>query len=164
MCKLIKSIFLSFLLLNLAVASERTDNLLSHDSAAELDQLHRDRLELSNHKEELAKIRNKIKRTRKGQNVYLEFKKIGGSILIVGIIIGSYKVHFPQEFRVMLGAFVTVEGLSRGLIKLNDKDMNKIIVDIRRFNIIALTHEKQLKKKIRYYCNIEPGHYACYAN
>lgn len=73
----------------MCLARDSLDTLLSFDAMAALDQLHHEKFELLDHKEELAKIENNIKRARKGQNVYLEFKKIGGSILVIGIIIGS---------------------------------------------------------------------------
>ncbi len=154
---------MSILLINLAAASERTDALISFDSMAAIDQIHQDRLDLADNKMELSKIEKNIKRTRKGQNVYIEVKRIGGTLLIIGIIIGSYKAYFPPGFRAMLGAYVTVDGLSHGLVKLNDKDIKKIIEDITKLNAIVKAHEKQLEKKLKYYCQIEPNHSACYA-
>lgn len=143
-------------------ASSRTDALLSHDAAVALDNYLEARKELDKSRDELNRIDSRIKKSKKGQTVYLEFKKIAGSLLIVGIVIASYKAYFPPGFRAMLGSYVTLNGLSHGMIKLSDEDINKLINAINRVQLAISNYEQQLILKKNYYCKQEPRHLACY--
>lgn len=150
------------LLANTLFASERTNTIISNDAMMVLDQVQEEASILKSNKADLLQIEKNLKKTRKGQNIYLQFKQIGGSILIVGLVIGSYKAYFPPGFRAMLGAYVTVEGLSHGLVRLNDKDVKKILDDITKLNIVIKSQEKQIAAKVNYYCKQEPRHMICY--
>lgn len=143
-------------------ASSRTDALLSQDAINALDNYLDERNVLEKNKEALSTIDNRIKKSKKGQTVYLEFKKIAGSLLIVGIVIASYKAYFPPGFRAMLGSYVTVNGLSHGMIKLSNDDIVKLTNGINRVQFVIANYEKQLQLKKIYYCKQEPRHLACY--
>lgn len=162
MFKRILILFLLSSLLSSAFASSRTDALLSQDASVALDNYLDARNELDKSREELNVIDGRIKKSKKGQTVYLEFKKIAGSLLIVGIVIASYKAYFPPGFRVMLGSYVTLNGLSHGMIKLSNADINKLINGINRVQLAISNYEQQLIIKKNYYCKQEPRHLACY--
>lgn len=130
-------------------ASARVDDVLSFDREAQVRKIYREKDELKAHKNELENIEQHLKRTRKGQNIYLRFQTIAGSIIVIGIVIGSYKAYFPPGFRAMLGAYLTVNGISRGLVKLSDKEvillLSEIVILSQQISLYQVNLDKQLE-------------------
>lgn len=147
-----------------AQAFDRVSALMSDDAFVMLDSLVDQREELKQNKEDIRQIETHIRTTSKGQNVYLQLKNIAGSIVIVGIIIGSYKAKFPPGLRAMMSAYVTMHGLNASFIKLNTKDIKKLTDEITKFNTLIKQREAQMKTKFLYYCNQEPTHPVCCTN
>ena len=161
--QLIVTLF-TFLMMAQAHAFDRVSSLMQDDAFVMLDQLTDQREELKQSKEEIRQIENHIKTTSKGQNVYLQLKNVAGSIIIVGIIIGSYKAKFPPGLRAMMSAYVTMHGLNASFIKLNNKDLKKLSDEVKKFNTLIKQRESQLRTKFLYYCDQEPTHPICCTN
>ena len=164
MKRLYFALFMFFLVIAQAHAFDRVSSLMQDDAFVMLDQLTDQREELKQNKEEIRQIEAHIKTTSKGQNVYLQLKNVAGSIIIVGIIIGSYKAKFPPGLRAMMSAYVTMHGLNASFIKLNNKDLKKLSDEIQKFNTLIKQRESQLRTKFLYYCDQEPTHPICCTN
>ena len=134
-------------------ASERVESVIMEDDYTALEIINQKKIELRENQSALNDIDSNLRMTRKGQSIYLKFKTVAGSILIVGVIIGSYKAYFPPGFRAMLGAYVTVTGISHGLIRLNDTDVSGIITKISELKAMLKRHELNLNQQAFYYCN-----------
>ena len=136
------------MLMGQSFASARVDDVLSYDSEAQVRKIYQEKSDLKVHKEDLNNIEQHLKRTRKGQNIYLKFQTIAGSLIVIGIVIGSYKAYFPPGFRAMLGAYLTVNGISRGLVKLSDKEviflLSEIVILSQQISRYQVNLEKQL--------------------
>lgn len=158
----ILAIFLLMAVSETAMASPRTDALLSSDVMNQLDLLKSESEELAQNKEALMKLDKNIRTTRKGQSVYLQFKKISGSVLLIGIVIGSYKAYFPPGLRAMLGAYVTIYGMSHGMVRLTEKDIKELLTEISKINLVIKRHESQISKRLKRYCQQDRRHELCY--
>lgn len=145
-----------------AHSSERVRAALRQDNYYKLEALSDQKIELQGFRDSLKAIDTHVRTTRKGQNIYYNFQKIGGSILMVGIVIGSYKAYFPPGFRAMLGAYVTVNGISKGLVKLNNNEVNKLMEKIEVLSINIDKKDEALDKQITYYCAQENYHSICF--
>ncbi len=139
---------------NSACASDRVDELFVEDSYLALEKLDLKRDEVSSYKASLSAIETSLQKTSKGRSIYLKFETIAGSLVAIGIIIGSYKAYFPPGFRAMSGAYVTVTGISHGLIKLTAQDVQKLLADIAKLSKTIKESEKSLKMQINYHCKI----------
>lgn len=144
------------------MASERTDAIFSQDTITVLDNLLVERTNLDVQKEDLNRIDKRIKTTRKGQSIYVEFRQIAGSLALVGIVIASYKAKIPPGLRAMLSSYITLKGLSHGMIKLSEQDISHLVAGIEKARSAMNRYELQLRIKKNYYCNLEPRHLACY--
>lgn len=152
------------MLIGQSFASARVDEVLSLERESLVRKIYREKSELKVHKNELDNIEQHLKRTRKGQNIYLKFQTIAGSLIVIGIVIGSYKAYFPPGFRAMLGAYLTVNGISRGLVKLSDKEVSLLLSEIvilsKQISLYQVNLEKQLEvacEQVDQYplCNID---------
>lgn len=166
MHKVFKTLFLALLIQSLLMgsisASERVESVVMEDDYAALEIINEKKNELRQNQNALYDIDKNLRITRKGQSIYLKFKTIAGSLLVVGIIIGSYKASFPPGFRAMLGAYVTVTGISHGFIKLSDEDVAIVIKKIGELNVIIQRHELNLNQQTMYHCKrIGTGHSFC---
>lgn len=161
---LFTSALLSFILLmNTAYSEDRLDGIFFEDSITMLDSLSERLDEIKEQKAELSKIENSLRKTKKGQSIYLKFESIAGSLIAIGIIIGSYKAYFPPGFRAMAGAYVTVTGISHGLIKLTSADVQKLLFDIVKLNGVLNKNAIAVKKQVMFYCDQSNDyHPACY--
>ena len=108
---------------------------------------------------DLGNIETNLRRTKKGQSIYLKFESIAGSLIVIGIIIGSYKAYFPPGFRAMAGAYVTVTGISHGLIKLSASDVQKLLLDIVKLNNVLDKSEESIEGQAEYHCALIEGNY-----
>jgi hypothetical protein len=162
---MLKKIFITFIVCSfftVAFASERTDAVFAQDAITVLDKLLVEKTNLDVQKEELRVIDKRIKTTRKGQSIYVEFRQIAGSIALVGIVIASYKAKIPPGLRAMLSSYITLKGLSHGMIKLSEQDISKLTAGIEKVSSTMVRYEQQIIIKKNYYCNLEPRHLACY--
>ena len=155
-------IALQGLFLGQAHSSERVRAALRQDNYYKLEALSDQKIELEDFRSSLKGIDTHLRTTRKGQNIYYNFQKIGGSILLVGIVIGSYKAYFPPGFRAMLGAYVTVNGISKGMVKLSTSEVNQFMEKIETLRTIIENKDAALDKQIAYYCSHENYHSICF--
>nr|BDT27216.1 hypothetical protein BHI3_06820 [Bacteriovorax sp. HI3] len=142
-----------------AFSSERVENILLEDSALALSKLEERYLTVKKQRSDLGNIETNLRRTKKGQSIYLKFESIAGSLIVIGIIIGSYKAYFPPGFRAMAGAYVTVTGISHGLIKLSANDVQKLLVDIVKLNNVLDKSEESIELQAEYHCALIEGNY-----
>lgn len=158
------SFLLAMLLLSAsAYSQDRVDGLMFEDSYIMLEALLNRKDEIKKQRSELNAIENSLRKTKKGQSIYLKFETITGSLIAVGIIIGSYKAYFPPGFRAMAGAYVTVTGISHGLIKLSSADVQKLLLDITKLSNVLSKSEMATRKEILFHCGqIEGNHQVCY--
>ncbi len=155
-------IALQGIFLGQAYSSERVRAALRQDNYYKLEALSDQKIELEDFRNSLKGIDTHLRTTRKGQNIYYNFQKIGGSILLVGIVIGSYKAYFPPGFRAMLGAYVTVNGISKGMVKLSTSEVNQFMEKIETLRTIIENKDAALDKQIAYYCSHENYHSICF--
>lgn len=154
-------IVIQFLIALPGQSSERTDSILQEDSEKILDNFQAKKHELKKFKSDLKKIENHIVESRMGQNAYVQFDKIAGSVVIVAIVIGSYKAHFPPGFRAMLSAYTSVTGLSKGMIKLSEKDMKIFLYQVKLLRSKIKTSEDNIELQSQYYCRMVDDHKMC---
>lgn len=140
-------------------ASERVENILLEDSLLTLSKLENKYITIKKQRSDLGNIETNLRRTKKGQSIYLKFESIAGSLIVIGIIIGSYKAYFPPGFRAMAGAYVTVTGISHGLIKLSASDVQKLLVDIVKLNNVLDKSEESIGLQAEYHCALIEGNY-----
>ncbi|WP_133566699.1 hypothetical protein [Bacteriovorax stolpii] len=156
---LLTSILSLTLLMSGAIASERVENVLLEDSLLVLTKLETKYNTVKKQRSDLGNIETNLRRTKKGQSIYLKFESIAGSLIVIGIIIGSYKAYFPPGFRAMAGAYVTVTGISHGLIKLSANDVQKLLVDIVKLNNVLDKSEESIELQAEYHCALIEGNY-----
>lgn len=149
------------LLVNSAVASDRVDNILEEDGVQTVRGLSKKVEAIKYQQRELRKIEKNLKETRKGQNVYLNFTTLAGSVLVIGIVIGSYKAYIPPGMRAMIGAYVTVTGIKRGVIKLGEDEVAGLLEQIEIMQVRLQQHKNTLNKQIEYYCETIVYHQVC---
>lgn len=145
-----------------AHSSERVRAALRQDNYYKLEALQDKKIELQGFRDSLKAIDTHVRTTTKGQNIYYNFQKIGGSILMVGIVIGSYKAYFPPGFRAMLGAYVTVNGISKGLVKLNNNEVNQLMEKMEVLSTNIDNKDEALDKQVAYFCAQENYHSICF--
>lgn len=143
-------------------SSERTDSVLQEESESILDTLQVKKNELKKFKSELKKIENHIIDSKLGQNAYVKFDKIAGSVVIVAVVIGSYKAHFPPGFRAMVSAYTSVTGLSKGMIKLSERDMKIFLYQVKLLRSKIKTSEDNIILQTNYHCRMVEDHKMCY--
>lgn len=128
-------------------ASSRVDEVIEMDRINEVISLTEKLEELHSQKQTIQNIDTSLRRTKKGQSIYLKLETFVGGVVVVGIVIGSYKAYFPPGFRAMLSGYVTATMISRGLIKLNDKEMIQLLKQITLINNQIMILEVSLIKQ-----------------
>lgn len=155
-----------FLCLQVLVASEvkastRVEELYNQDIQSSLSELMIQVNEVKALRSELNKIDRSLRLTKKGQNIYLKFETIAGAVIMVGVVIGSYKAYFPPGLRAMLSAYLTVTGISHGFIKLNDNEVKRLLAQLALISNRLSVSEKNLKGQIQYYCQGDKSYMIC---
>lgn len=143
-------------------ASSRVEELYNEDIQDSLSKLAVQVNELKTLRTELTRIDRNLRLTKKGQNIYLKFENIAGTVLMVGIVIGSYKAYFPPGLRAMLSAYVTVTAISHGLIKLTDLEVKKLLAQLSLISNRLTVSEKNLKRQIDFYCRADSSSSLCH--
>lgn len=149
-------------------ASNRTDEILSEDLSESFHQLKDRKNEIYEAKKKMQELQLQLKEARKGKDTYLKIRNIAGTIAIVAIAVGSYKLTFPSGFKftglkLMASSYATVYGMNEGLIKLNQTDIENLSKDIV-FGLIKVSKaEKSLNTEIKYFCHQDPRDELCYA-
>jgi hypothetical protein len=147
------SIFLvQAIFLGQANSSSRIDDLILEDNTKIISDLYIKKIELKGYAKEMLNIENKIKHTRKGESVYLKLEVIAGSLIAMGIVFSSYRAYFPPGFRAMLGAYLAVNGFSRGFIKLTPVEVKKLHEEIVILNKNYIEYAASLDKKLATAC------------
>ncbi|MBC7712407.1 MAG: hypothetical protein H7177_03660 [Rhizobacter sp.] len=123
-------ILIQSLLIGQTFAFSRVDSVIEEDRDQMITQLTTKYTEALNQNRELESLEKHLKLTKTGQSIYLKFETIAGAIIVVGIVIGSYKARFPAGFRAMIGAYISVTGISRGFIKLSEKEVVVLLAKI----------------------------------
>ena len=164
--KMILQLFILFLafqgILVDAYSSERVRAALRQDNYYKLESLSDQKIEIQDFRNSLSTIDSHFKITKKGQNIYYNFQKIGASVILVGLVFGSYKAYFPPGFRAMLSAYLTVTGISKGLVKLSNIEVKILMEKINILRISIEEKDQALEKQIKYYCSHENYHSICY--
>lgn len=162
------NVFLSlfFILLNAfsiteSFASDRVRAALIQDNYFALEELQDKKAELQDHKDTLNNIEKHLKTTEKGNAVYYNFQKIGGSLLLIGIVVGSYKASFPPGLRAMVAGYVTVNGASKGMVKLSSAEVIQLLEKVKTLRDSINKKEAGLKSQMAFYCAQENYHSAC---
>lgn len=163
----LRFLLISFLTLVLmtgqAFSRENLENLIFESNMSALDEIVTRKENIEKQNASLEKIENNLRRTKKGQNIYLKFESMAGSLLLIGVIIGSYKAYFPPGMRAMAGAYVTVTGLSHGLVRLNQNEVQSLLLDIVRLRTVLEISRNNLQNETRFYCKqVLDYHSLCY--
>ncbi len=143
------------------LASSRLEELYVEDIQKSLVALQVQVNEVKALRSELNRVDRNLRLTKKGQNIYLKFENIAGTVIMVGIVIGSYKAYFPPGFRAMLSAYVTVTAISHGLIKLNDNEVKKLLSQLALISNRLSVSERNLKVQIQYFCQVDRSEPIC---
>lgn len=142
-------------------SSEQVEDLISRDAKETLDSIAEKKYEMSEYADRLDDLDLPLQKANKGQIVYLQFDRLAGSIIVVGIMVGSYKTNFPPGLRAMIAAYTTATGISRGMVKLNSTQLklflNHVVLLQGKIN---QAHQK-LDKEAAYYCKIYSHHELC---
>lgn len=145
-------------------SDERISELMRLDIYDTLEELVVEREELKQNKIELSKIDQRIKKTKKGQNVYIQFKNVAGTVLLIGVVIGSYKAYFPPGLRAMLSAYLTLHGYHAGMIKLSSGDIAALSKEMQKINSLINTRQSQIRQSFDFYCAQDASHPVCCTN
>lgn len=140
------------MLMNSAMASKRVDSVIDQDSETILDSIQQKKMEMSELQSDVDAIDNHLALTKKGQVAYLKFEIITGTLVAVGIVIGSYKTRFPPGLRAMLAAYTSVLGVSYGMIKLSKKDTRIFIKQVGLLNERLRIANDKLDAQSVFYC------------
>lgn len=149
------------------MASGRTDVILNTDLQETFLKISERREEINKSKVMMNSLQAKLKEARKGKATYIKFRNIAGTIAIVAIAIGAYKITFPTGLKftgmkLMLSSYLAVSGINEGMIKLNQND----IEDLSREVILSLIRiskmEKALNAELKTYCHQDPRDRLCY--
>ncbi|MBY0415298.1 MAG: hypothetical protein K2Q18_14095 [Bdellovibrionales bacterium] len=161
----ITSLFMIILIFSMNLgstfSSEKVSELIARDASEMLDTLTRKKGEINEYKKQLENIDIHLKKTNLGQVTYLQFDRIAGSLIIVGVMIGSYKTHFPPGLRAMIAGYTTVTGISRGMIKLSPDLFKLFVHHVSLLNSRIKIANEKLDQQVKYYCNIYPYHEQC---
>lgn len=149
------------LLAGAAFSSDRVDYLLEEDSIHELDSIQEQLYQLDQLNFQLQKLELHVAKKANGENVYLKFERIAGAVVLAGIIAGSSSVYFPPGMRAMISANIAVRGINSGMLKLSEKDANKILNDMVHLKAKLASSKKTLLKTSRYYCKLVTSHDIC---
>ena len=159
---LILPLIIQSLLMGQVNASSRVDALIEADRDQLISELANTLNNFKNQKTDLENLEQNLRQTSKGQSVYLKVESIASGVIIVGIVIGSYRLHFPPGFRAMVSAYVTVTGVSHGLIKLSAKDVKKILSEsVKLHKKIGIT-ETGLYEQLQKLCKQIDYNPLCY--
>ncbi len=160
------------LLVNLIIwqsvfASSRIDALIEEEAFATLQEISNKRAEIVDTREMINKYQKSLQELRKGKDTYIKVRNIAGSIAIVAIAIGAYTIKFPNGIRftglkLMISSYVAVVGFDMGMIKLNQKDTERLSREIIMAKIILSALEKNLDRQVKVLCEEEPRHQICY--
>lgn len=165
-----KIFLLSILLLSQlmpAFASERTDDLLNSDIEESFTSISTRKEEIANSKAMLNSLQSKLKEARKGKATYIKFRNVAGTLAIVAIAVGAYKITFPSGLKftgmkLMLSSYIAVSGLNEGMIKLNQNDIENLSREVILSLIRISKLEKALNAELKTYCRQEPRNGLCY--
>lgn len=146
-------IIIQALLCSQAMASSRVDDILTTDRETQVRRISNELHDLEAVKNTLVNLEQHLRKTRKGQSIYLKLETIAGAVIVVGAVIGSYKFYFPPGFRAMASAYITATALSRGLIKLSDKEVANFLVKIVILNNDIRKLEEKLNEQKTATCN-----------
>jgi hypothetical protein len=150
-----------------AMASQRLDDLLNSDLAERFESISSRKEDIEKSKEMMNSLQAKLKEARKGKAAYIKFRNVAGTVAIIAIAVGAYKITFPTGLKftgmkLMLSSYIAVSGLNEGMIKLNQSD----IEDLSREVILSLIRisklEKALNAELKTYCHQDPRDRLCY--
>lgn len=149
------------LLVGATFSSDRVDYLLEEDSIQELDSIQEQLYQLEQLQFQLQKLELHVAKKANGENVYLKFERIAGAMVLAGVIAGSSSVYFPPGMRAMISAKIAVRGINSGMLKLSEKDANKILNEMILLKAKLELSKKTLVKTSKYYCKFVTSHDIC---
>ncbi len=160
-------IIMSVLAIQGAFASSRTDDVLAADAMNTLKVISVRLDEIQVTKNSLKKLEESLKAAKKGKSTYIKIRNVAGTLAIVAIAVGAYKIQFGGEGRfgglkVMLGSYLAVSGFEEGLIKLNQKEIEKLSREIIMSYVKISRLEKAIKSEVGILCEQDPRHQLCY--
>lgn len=141
--------------------AETIQDLIQRDAKEELNTIQDKKNRLDEYKDQLSNIDFHLKKAKEGQTIYLQFDRIAGSLIVVGIMIGSYQTKFPPGLRAMIAAYTTVTGLSRGFIKLTPIQLKFFMGHVTMLQKKIAEANTKLDQEAHYYCRINPDHDLC---
>ena len=142
-------------------SNEKIKAALRQDNYFALEELQDKKMELQDHRKTLNTIESHLKTTEKGNAVYYNFQRIGGSLLLIGVVVGSYKASFPPGLRAMVAGYVTVNGASKGMIKLSRAEVIQLLEKVKILKDSISKKEAGLNSQVAFYCAQENYHSAC---
>lgn len=165
--KLIVIILSLFICLQSALASRRTDEVLSLDFQSQFDSFALKKDEIAVAKKTLQTLHVKLKEARNGKDIYLRIRTVAGTLAIIGLAAGAYKITFPAGFnftgaKLMLSSYLAVTVMNEGMIKLNQSDIENLSREIILGLIKICKSENALNKNIKLLCQEDPRHRLCY--
>jgi hypothetical protein len=149
------------------MASGRTDEILSLDLQTQFDSFALKKDEIAEAKKTLQTLQVKLKDARNGKDIYLRIRTVAGTLVIIGVAAGAYKITFPAGFKftgvkLMLSSYLAVTVMNEGMIKLNQSDIENLSREIILGLIKISKSEKALNKNIKLLCQEDPRHRLCY--
>lgn len=149
------------MLLGTAFSSDRVDQLLEMDNISALDSIQSKLTILKQAQLSLQMAELHLAKKATGESVYLRFERIGGTMVIAGIIAGYNSLYFPPGLRAMISANISVRGIKSGLIALNEEDAAYVLQEIKSLEVKVKDAQKVLKKESQYYCKKVASHDIC---
>lgn len=160
--KMLKVVLLSFILvIQSAYSFDRLDEMLMDDAEIKLNILEQRENQNNTYLSDIHSIELRLRTLREGENVYIQVQSVAGSMLMLALVIGGAKLHIPPGTRAMVGAYITVKGLSRGVVRLNATEVKKLTEKLRELTYRLGVTKRDIRKQANYYCSIFPNHNMC---
>jgi hypothetical protein len=112
-------------------------------------------------------LQAQLKTAKKGQATYITVRNVAGTLAIIAIAVGAYKIKFPRALkfnglRLMLSSYLAVSTYGQGMVKLNQNDIENLSREII-FSLIKISKlESDMNKQIAVLCKQDQRHELCY--
>lgn len=155
-------IFILTFSLQMVGASDRVEQMIREDAMEALQKISLKKVEIHKKKQQLEQFRTGLQRANRGQIAHLQVGKVNGSLIVVAIVVGTYKIHFPLAMRFLMGNYLSTFGAEQGLIKLDLTSIQKINKDLLKLMGQIEIMENDLDTQARYFCEEDSRHRLCY--
>ena len=148
-------------------ASDRVNDVFNDDIYQTLQDISQKQDEIKQTKEAMISLQAQLKTAKKGQATYITVRNVAGTLAIIAIAVGAYKIKFPRALkfnglRLMLSSYLAVSTYGQGMVKLNQNDIENLSREII-FSLIKISKlESDMNKQIAVLCKQDQRHELCY--